>query len=253
MKCLLFFSKVLRYLFSCLLGGETCVKCGCLTFNPPLCDSCKNQFLLPWVPSINESDGKRLRCKCCGKELISEIDLCSRCKEEKLLLHTDYVIPVHTYRLWKIDLLYMWKYQHRRQLTQVFSELSSNVIKNEFYNTEIIPLVPVPPRPGKIRKQGWDQVEDLCKFLEKNYNFKVLRILERTTIKQQKKLNRKERLENLGQAYRVKKDYISKNKLPQKVILIDDVITTGVTMETCAKCLKEVGISFVYGFSLFSV
>jgi len=252
-KVVFLFFKFLRFFFSFFLGGEACIKCGHITFNPPICEICKNQFIYDWVPSVNEVDGIRTRCNCCGKELISEIDLCSRCKEEKVLLHTDSVVPVHTYRLWKIDLLYMWKYQHRRQLTKVFSDLSSNVIKKEFFSDGEIPLVPVPPRPGKIRKQGWDQVEDLCKYLEMFYGFKVLRVLERTTSIQQKKLNRKSRLENLGHAYRINPKFIAKNILPEKIILIDDVITTGVTMETCAKCLKEAGVSTVYGFSLFTV
>lgn len=115
---------------------------------------------------------------------------------------------------------------------------------------EAAAIVPVPPRKGKIRKNGWDQIEELCSFLEKRYGLKVFRLLERNTSGQQKKLSRQQRLESIKTAYSLKPGIF---KLPQSVCLIDDVCTTGSTLESCAEILKKAGVQKVNAVTLFTV
>ena len=118
--------------------------------------------------------------------------------------------------------------------------------------------MPVPPRKGKIRQRGWDQVQELCQYLKNYHGFQVLPLLERQSVEQQKKLDRQGRLENLGKSYSLAKKFSKKSAakkltLPKKVILIDDILTTGVTLETCARALREAGVEEVYGCTLFYV
>ncbi len=107
-------------------------------------------------------------------------------------------------------------------------------------------FVPVPPRPGKIKETGWDQVEYLVKqILSLSKETKVCRCLKRSKSKVQKKLDRKERLENMkGRIY-------LKTAPPKIALIIDDVITTGSTLEVCSEVLKEGGTEKVYGLCLF--
>ena len=107
-------------------------------------------------------------------------------------------------------------------------------------------IVPVPPRPLKIKELGWDQVDYLVKKLEKKHKeINVSRILKRRKSKVQKELTRTERLNNLkGRIY-------LQNNAPKTALIIDDVITTGSTMEVCANVLKENGAQKVYGLCLF--
>jgi ComF family protein len=105
-------------------------------------------------------------------------------------------------------------------------------------------LCPVPPRPGKIRKTGWDQVEYLAKLLERD-KLPVRRCLKRLPSRSQKTLDREHRLTNL------KGRFIAVKKIPREVILFDDVITTGATLEACAAALKAAGAERVYGIALF--
>jgi len=107
-------------------------------------------------------------------------------------------------------------------------------------------IVPVPPRPLKIKELGWDQVDYLVKKLEKKCKeINVSRILKRRKSKVQKELTRTERLNNLkGRIY-------LQNNAPKTALIIDDVITTGSTMEVCANVLKENGAQKVYGLCLF--
>jgi predicted amidophosphoribosyltransferase len=100
----------------------------------------------------------------------------------------------------------------------------------------------VPPRPGKIKKTGWDQIEYLAALLEK---LSIRRCLKRLPSKSQKELNRENRISNL------KGRIILTGTPPETAVLIDDVITTGSTMDTCAEVLKTGGAKRVYGICLF--
>ena len=252
MKFFHFISHFFSSCLSLLTGGQECLCCGKYTITAPLCPECQKEKLFSWTP-------KSQRCSCCGKELISEIEVCTLCRNQRLLSHTNQVLPIHSYRLWKKDLLFAWKTAGMRQLSPVLAQLMADFLKKELGDLGNIPLVPVPPRKGKIRQQGWDQVQELCLYLKKYHGFHVLPLLERQSLEQQKKLDRQGRLDNLGKAYSMAKKFSRESRkksqvqLPSKVILIDDILTTGVTLETCARALQEAGVEEVYGCTLFYV
>ena len=110
--------------------------------------------------------------------------------------------------------------------------------------------MPVPPRPGKIKREGWDQIEELSEFLEAAYGFFVMRVLERISAVEQKSLNRDERQISAGKSYRMIENA---PPLPKTICLLDDVITTGATIESCSVALKKSGVQTVFALSLFSV
>ena len=181
---------------------------------------------------------------------------CMKCREEPVLKSTDTVIPLFSYRLWNRELMFRWKMQEEREFSAVFAKLLCEVLRK----MEADVLVPVPPRKGKIRQNGWDQIEELSSFLEKRYGFRVLRILERNTSGQQKKLSRTQRLESIKTAYSLSSPQILERalkpfsgKIPVHVCLIDDVCTTGSTLESCAEILKAAGIKRVNAVTLFTV
>ena len=231
----------LRFFYSLLSGGESCVICGNPSYVIPLCKNCREHFLSRNFLELS-------RCRCCGKELISESELCMECREKPVLKSTDKMLPLFSYRLWNKELLFLWKMQGIRSLSFFFAKIIAKALKE--LNVEYI--VPVPPRPGKIKKNGWDQIDELSKILKIKYGFKVLKLLERTSVVQQKKLNREERLNSIQSAY-IFSNKIT-NQLPQKVCIIDDVCTTGSTLETCASIIKNnTKIPQVYAMTLFAV
>lgn len=237
-------NKIFRLFFSFIDNGENCVVCGKKTILTPICIKCKKDYF-----SIDELFTQR-RCSICGKKLISTIGTCIKCRENRVLFHTDSVFPLFSYRLWNKELMFRWKIQSERIISSFFAQLINQILKY----LEFDAIIPIPPRKGKIKKNGWDQIEELCTILEKLYDYKVLRILERKTKKEQKKLNREERLLQIQNGYCVHKKRFSKlNKIPKKVCIIDDVCTTGATLESCAKILKENGIEKVYAVTLFIV
>ena len=152
--------------------------------------------------------------------------------------------------------MFRWKMQEERSFSPLFAKLLCDLLRK----TGDKVIVPVPPRKGKIRKNGWDQIEELCTFLEKRYGFRVLRILERNTSSQQKKLSRTQRLESIKSAYSMCPAQVLERtlkplngRLPDSVCLIDDVCTTGSTLESCAEILKKEGIKTVNAVTLFTV
>ncbi len=196
------------------------------------------------------------RCQCCGKELVSMKEKCMECRENSVLKSTDCLIPLFSYRLWNRELMFRWKMQEERDFSPVFAKLLCELLRKKGESV----IVPVPPRKGKIRKKGWDQIEELCNFLDKRYGFKVLRILERNTEKQQKKLSRSQRLESIKSAYSMcSGEALEKalkpfyGQLPKSLCIIDDVCTTGSTLESCASLLKAAGAEKVNAYTLFTV
>ncbi len=63
----------------------------------------------------------------------------------------------------------------------------------------------------------------------------------------QAKLDKAERVKNIEGVFNIRKD---QNKIPEKLVLIDDIWTTGATMKECCKVLKKAGVKKVWGFTL---
>jgi len=207
---------------------------GAIEIRYGLCDKCR-ESLLP-------IDGSR--CSLCGKPLISEIDLCMSCRNEKRK-STDKIWVLFPYTGKFRVLLTEYKFRRKTALADFFAEKVLAVLKEPLLKD--VCIVPVPPRPGKIKGSGWDQVDFLVNRINKIAagEVSVCRCLKRSKSKIQKRLGRKERMENL------KGRIFTHGTVPQAAIVIDDIITTGSTMEACSAVLKESGVEKVYGLCLF--
>ncbi len=97
-------------------------------------------------------------------------------------------------------------------------------------------LVPVPLSARRARWRGFNQAELIARDVAENLNVDFLPCLKRIRNKKaQAKLTEKERLENMKNCFAVA------GTVPKIVILIDDVITTGATINECARVLREAG------------
>ena len=241
MKYFLFIFKHFWFtFFSYLCFPMECELCKKAAYFMPICPDCEKRLISEKI--VN-------RCQSCGKELFFEKDLCIKCRNDDIRLQGFLsVYPRYSYVLQKKRLLYLWKVANNRSFLFFFAKAIFRVLQDKYQN---IPVVPVPPRPNKIRDKGWDQIEDLVFILENKYKVKVLRILERITETQQKKLSKDERFSESKNSY-LAKNPIPEN-LPEEVVLIDDVITTGATMNSCREILTSLGITKIHVVSLFIV
>jgi ComF family protein len=183
------------------------------------------------------------RCQICGRSLISEIGVCTYCRTVEHAF--DRSITLYPYTRQWMKLLRAYKFRSHRALARFFTNKILEARDMFFEQAEYgeLVFVPVPPRDGKIKKTGWDQVDTMARVLEKRAP--VYRCLQRLPSMSQKKLNAEDRAKNL------KGRIICTRKPPQRVLLIDDVYTTGATLEVCASALKESGAEKVYGLCLF--
>jgi len=212
-----------------------------------LCDPCRSALAIP--------DAERGRCSRCGQPLISEAGTCLSCRNgpERSF---DRVIPIYPYSGKYQKILSAYKFGRRLslgnffagQLRQGLDLLQSDLPLNdgEVFDHS---WVPVPPKPGKIKKTGWDQIEYLAKLLEKA-KLPVARCLKRLASESQKELNREKRRENLKNRILVQPPGGMYRAVPKTAILFDDVYTTGSTMDACAAALKSGGAEKVYGICL---
>jgi ComF family protein len=104
-------------------------------------------------------------------------------------------------------------------------------------------LVAVPLSPEKERERGYNPAQVLAERLSTKTGIPIRALIQKTRSTQpQMSLPREERLKNPKDAYR----WVScPSNLPTKVVLVDDVFTTGSTLEECAKVLKKGGVAWV--------
>ena len=246
-----FVRKGLRIALTYAVGREKCLCCGKETFDMPLCKNCIDKRMLNYVPPGSG------RCSRCGKVLLSENGTCTVCRTKAVIKTPDNVFPLYSYRLWRKKLLSEWKLHGRRSLSTLFASLFAGALKSMDLMPDNTFIVPVPPRPGKIRREGWDQIMELASFLNKDHGYPVLALLKRLSVTQQKEKNRRQRMEGNNSSYRAVDDALEMIKKAgageKTAVLIDDVITTGVTVEECALHLKELGIGKVHVLSIFIV
>ncbi|MCL2007816.1 MAG: double zinc ribbon domain-containing protein [Treponema sp.] len=243
MKYFYFFLREFFFPKGCGLCGEALFESEDAHFG--LCSGCRTL--------LSSALGLEKRCNVCGKALISETGNCLICRKQEGTYseHIEKLKCIFPYSGRYIKLLASFKFNKSMGVGNYFICCLINALKS-FKEEEIrnAVLVPVPPRPGKLKKQGWDQVEYLAKGLEKSSDFPygplpIVRCLKRLPSRSQKELNKNERGANL-------KGRIICRKMPgDTAILFDDVLTTGATLNACASALIESGCKRVIGICLF--
>ena len=108
-------------------------------------------------------------------------------------------------------------------------------------------IVPVPVHPDRRRERGYNQAALLAEWLARSAGLPVSDVLvrARATTKQHR-LDRAGRLRNLRGAFQLAEGA----RLPPGVILVDDILTTSATLESCAGILRQGGCDPVYGFAV---
>ena len=141
-----------------------------------------------------------------------------------------------------------FKYKFTQDLSDYFGILLSKKL-NELSMTQgkRIILIPVPLHKKRLNYRGFNQAEVLAKAVQKHdEKIEIQNILFRTRhTSQQAKLNKKERQKNLEDAFELQENA---KYNPQNIyFIVDDVFTTGSTLEAAAKALKEEGWGNIYG------
>jgi ComF family protein len=143
--------------------------------------------------------------------------------------------------------IHSFKYQNLRTLTRPLAETMAEYIKTN--NMPIEVLIPVPLHPARLHQRGYNQSFLLARELGKLYGIKVEShsLMRRiNTPPQTKTTSVRERRKNMQEAFACQNG----NLANQKVLLIDDVATSGTTLNACAAALKQAHAASVWGLTL---
>lgn len=168
--------------------------------------------------------------------------ICLRCKPNSFL---DGVVVATQYEDKIIDkAIHFFKYKGIYSLAQPLSFLLVRVLKQvNFWEQDWI-IIPVPLHRRRERHRGFNQARLLADYLANSLDLKVVAdlLIRKKFTYPQMKLDRADRQKNIKNAFGVNFPIIGK-----KVILVDDVMTSGSTLEECAKILKQNGAKEVWG------
>ncbi|MDD6794029.1 MAG: ComF family protein [Clostridiaceae bacterium] len=161
--------------------------------------------------------------------------LCIKCKKTITFCEKD-DLCIGYYKGALKELILRFKYHKDFEAGEILIELIEpklNKISREYYLT----FIPIGKKSLELR--GYNQCEYIAKELGFRNGFKVIDTLEKSRETQvQKTLHKSERLKNIKGAFKVKDSEVIKNK---KFIVIDDVLTTGATLNEAYRVLKESG------------
>ena len=131
------------------------------------------------------------------------------------------------------------KYKHNKELAQLIGKFYGEDLKQHKVLHDVQCIIPVPLHPKKLKQRGYNQSEEFAKGLadelQISLNTHALTRKEFTTT--QTKKSKYERWENVETAFEVNDFDTLKH---QHIILVDDVITTGATIEACCQALQKI-------------
>ncbi|ACC97675.1 Phosphoribosyltransferase [Elusimicrobium minutum Pei191] len=233
--------KTLKNYLANFLLPKTCHHCKCdlsADYKEPLCLKCAG----------NLKDMGALKCKRCGINLDSGGTYCFNCsgakaKKFKCSLIRSCFIFTPEIR----SLIHNFKYHEHLRLKHFFNSALLKTFNQtpEFKKVDIV--VPVPLSCLRYRARGYNQSAVLAKKLSASTHISyVPQSLKRIkNTKSQVNLDKEKRASNMKNAFKAAGKITGKT-----ILLIDDVATTGSTLEACAEALKKAGAKNIYALTI---
>lgn len=167
---------------------------------------------------------------------------CQNCAERKL--HFDCAVAPFLSRGVVRDFIHRFKYDREFFLRLPLADWAAEGLADERLRARPIDaFVPVPLHPTRFRERDFNQAGEIARLLSRRTGIPVLQALRRIRYTStQTALDRHQRMENLRNAFRVRH---SRAVLQRHLVLVDDVFTTGSTVDECARVLRQAGAASV--------
>jgi ComF family protein len=184
-------------------------------------------------------------CERCSQPFdgsITQRFVCSNCEGRELHFECA-VAPYRSHGIVR-DLIHAFKYERRLYLRGPLAAwLAEALLDPRITGRPFAALVPVPLHHIRFREREFNQAAELARLLSRRTGVPVWDCLRRTRYTTtQTKLDRHERMENLRGAFRVRHNAPVKDS---HIVLVDDVFTTGSTVEECSRVLLRAGAASV--------
>jgi len=215
---------------------KKCIFCGERITDKNNCFCRKCYYKLPII-----SDD---RCLVCGRELYSTYGykICPTCQKNKMYIDANY--PSFIYEGNIKEALKKYKFAGKMWYYKQFSHFIYNTLKENNITDDYIVYPPI--NKSTFYKRGYNQCELMCRELSKLLGIKMIKnaILKRFDNEKQSLMSGSIRFKNVRNVFYIneKSETIIKNS---KILLIDDILTTGATASECARMLKKSGAKSV--------
>ena len=198
-----------------------------------ICSSCRQYISYVSEPS----------CRKCGKEIDdAEEEYCLDCRRMPKSFVQGF--PLFNYISPVKESLSRLKYEMRQEYAEFYGRQLAERFAGEYRAAACDVLVPVPVSRKRLRKRGYNQAELIAVELGKRIRLPVDSGLLCRGIDTlpQKKLDNEDRMKNLMKAFAV----VDGVKVPRRILIVDDIYTTGSTVEACSRVLIQAGAEAVY-------
>ncbi len=218
-----------------ILFPRRCPVCGEITepAGSLICPSCFRELSFVKSPT----------CKKCGKEILNEtMEYCEDCISHRHAFESG--VALLNYDETARTSMVQIKYKNKREYLDFYGEALAARYEKQIRRMQVDAIVPVPVHRSRRRRRGFNQAELLAEVMGKRLGIPVAAdaLIRTKKTLPQKELSAMERLKNLSGAFLA-------GKIPsgtRSVLLVDDIYTTGSTMEACARALKNAGVEHVY-------
>lgn len=227
-----------------------CVSCG--DFLPSEKNSHLCSLCLAKIPINSE-----LFCPICFKRLNQAED--KKCSHSDKKSSLDFLGHATYYEIPIIrDLIHNYKYRFAKSIGNTLANILTLYLKKSLNNQNDWIIIPIPLHRSRLNWRGFNQSEEIAKIISQKFNWPILNnilIRKKKTAKQAEIKEKEKRRENLKDAFNLSPHVKNiKNKLSdtkalegKKIILLDDVCTSGATLEEAAQILKIAGAKKIIG------
>lgn len=185
-------------------------------------------------------------CLKCGKGLEDgRKEYCVDCEENQHFFDRGRALYEYTFMK---ESIYRFKYEHRKEYAAFLGRDLVKRLGRDIIALHADAIIPVPLHYKRLKKRGYNQAALLAREVGKHLNIPVYENIVqrcRETLPQ-KEVSGKERQNNLKNAFKIVQNDV---KL-KTIIIIDDIYTTGSTMDAMSKCFRDAGVQKIYCISL---
>lgn len=226
------------------------------------------ETIWPTRCAVCEISGEKVLCDSCEKSLmfVDSCHACPRCGapfgriqctecNDISLAKSEYAEPPYE-RMWHAvcaddagkTIVRIYKDHDEHRLAGDIARILARYVSPDRVR-ERCALTFIPATKAALRRRGFDHAEEICNELARTLDLDCTNLFDRPKSSDQRQLGRRDRASNMSAVMHVREDA----KIPDSVIVIDDICTTGATIASATAALREAGAKHVYALTFGQV
>lgn len=217
---------------------------------PPRCVVCQRVGAMVCANCLSEMKPPEAPvCARCGASIRGTERLCADCVSGRGLTHLDGIRVATPYAGAARPALLALKFRNQRQVAEYLAPLLQKPYQSNIYPADMV--IPVPLHSSRRRERGYNQAELLARAFARLQGLPVRTdVLARVRATEaQTHLSAIERRRNVTGAFALATSAIASDVVGRRILLLDDVTTTGSTLEAAAEPLRAAGAASVWGLA----